>query len=112
MVVEDVVAAEVYRAAYNEELRRSGGTVELPHSVIRGSNRPRRARDWCATNGVAEPSKINVAYRIIEGRRNVQDLLTARGRRALIELYERVGMIFEEEAAPSSMIAPDADGVA
>jgi len=104
MVIEDVLEADIYVAAFNEELRRSGAPTSLPKAAIRGNNRPRRAREWCEKNSVHEPSKVNVAYRVIERRRESGALLDRRGRQVLRVLHERATAIFDAEDVIPSMI--------
>lgn len=96
MVLEDLLRTEVYVAAYNEELRRSGSHKELPTSALRGMNRPKRAREWCRANKVGEPSKVNVANRVLDLRLNYEELLDARGKLAVRKLHSRLQKIFRE----------------
>lgn len=68
LVLEDLIARDVYIAAVNEELRRSGIDKRIRASDVRGKNRPLKLRTWCQRHDLREPTKVNVANRILDQR--------------------------------------------
>lgn len=68
LMIEDLVAADVYARAINEEIgRRAAGEVEdVDSSVLGEKNRPAAVKVWCEARGIAEPDKCAVAHHIVE----------------------------------------------
>jgi hypothetical protein len=69
IVVEDLLDAESYVEAINEQLRRSGRTPRIEASDLTRPNSPQTLRTWCAKNNVDEPNKAAVAQILLENRR-------------------------------------------
>jgi predicted ATP-dependent endonuclease of OLD family len=65
LVIEDIIDAEVYVQAVNEELHRSRGP-QFPADRLSVAGRPKAIKAWCVENGISEPKKTAVAYRILE----------------------------------------------
>lgn len=65
LVIEDIIDAEVYVQAVNEELHRSRGP-QFPADRLPVAGRPKAIKAWCVENGLSEPKKTAVAYRILE----------------------------------------------
>ena len=66
-VIEDLVDADVYVRAVNEELRLSHGSgYQFLADTLPESNRPEVLRTWCSEQGIREPRKRAVAYRVLE----------------------------------------------
>jgi predicted ATP-dependent endonuclease of OLD family len=99
-VLEDLVRADAYVRAFNEELRRSGHEVEISASAIDGVNRPRRAAAWCRARKIEPPSKPNVAYRLVEFAREGDELLNSSGRKSVRGLHKQLEKIFKDKPAP------------
>jgi predicted ATP-dependent endonuclease of OLD family len=84
LVVEDLIDADAYLAAVNEELRRShGSSVSLSAAELTEIARPTAVRTWCKSNGVDPPNKRAVAYGLLELRGERR--LLAEQRQALLE---------------------------
>jgi hypothetical protein len=67
LIVEDLVDAEVYVQAVNEELFRSyGSTYAFPDNKMPVTGRPTAVKRWCEDNGIDPPKKTAVAYRALE----------------------------------------------
>jgi len=68
LVVEDLIEAEVYVRAVNEELRRSHGPdYSFPDDRLPAVGRPKEVETWCNENGIKNPpKKTAVAYRVLE----------------------------------------------
>lgn len=67
LVVEDLIDAEVYIRAVNEELYRSHGSdYTFPSGRLPAASRPTAVKTWCSENNISEPKKVAVAYRILE----------------------------------------------
>jgi predicted ATP-dependent endonuclease of OLD family len=96
MVTEDLLALDAYLDAFNEELRRSGAAVEIPRDGVGERNRPGSAAAWCAEQRVAPPRKSDVAYRVLERRRDFPALLSPEGAEAVRELHASLSEIFED----------------
>jgi predicted ATP-dependent endonuclease of OLD family len=87
LVVEDLIDAAVYVQAVNEELRRSNGAANLyPVERLPDVGRPTAIKDWCRVNGINEPKKVAVAYRVIEEGIGVS-ISTEPYRESLTQLY-------------------------
>lgn len=67
LVLEDFINKEVYLTAVNEELQRQYPAYKpLSLSDLPEVNRPAKVKDWCKNQGIKEPSKRTVAYRVLE----------------------------------------------
>ncbi len=67
LVIEDLVDAEVYVQAVNEELRRSvGSDYSFPAERLPVAGRPKEVETWCNQEGISAPSKTAVAYRVLD----------------------------------------------
>ena len=88
VVIEDLIDAEIYVQAVNEELRRSNGDNYLfPVDRLTAAGRPAAVEEWCSENAISQPRKVAVAYRVLE---------KGGGKLALAETYrELIRQLFE-----------------
>jgi predicted ATP-dependent endonuclease of OLD family len=70
LVLEDFVASDVYVAAVNEELVRSGVTLNFTEADLTSKNAPRALDDWCVKHSVKVPNKADIANRVLDQKRN------------------------------------------
>ena len=99
VALEDVVAAEILQEAIQEELRRSGHSLQSP--VLPDSGRGGFLKAWCEENGIKEPRKRAIASRVLEiwsARRLSRDepLVEDRHRRALQQIDQDLLATFSE----------------
>lgn len=65
LTVEDLVSAEVYASAVNEEIGRRGASERISALDIQGPKRVDQVESWCVENGVAIPGKVAVAHHVV-----------------------------------------------
>ena len=105
IAIEDLVAGETLLAAINEELRRSGSTQSLDHTLP-DVGRNAVLNEWYETHSVTPPRKRAVASRVLEltSVRNseiVYPLLNETHRSTLQRLEADLLSAFEAERATS-----------
>ena len=92
---EDLIDAEVYVRAVNEELRRSHGPVySFPLGRLPAAGRPTEVQTWCSENGISAPKKTAIAYRVLEEGIG-QSVLAARYREPLKQLFGSISAALE-----------------
>jgi len=92
-VVEDYIKKEIYHAAVNEELRRSGHKSEIFIQEMPDHLRPTFVTKWCEANGVKQPNKVDVAYRALEQLEEGEFTEPARAEELRV-LYEKIVRVF------------------
>jgi predicted ATP-dependent endonuclease of OLD family len=65
-VIEDFIEKEVYVAALNQELERSGSEIFVENTDIGDYMKPSSFRHWCKQYDVREINKVDIAYRILD----------------------------------------------
>jgi hypothetical protein len=78
--------------------------TQFPASTLRGVDRPRRLREWCEARELDEPSKIDVANRVLDLRHEFPSLLNVKGRRMLVDLHRRISAIFEGDNTSGQLL--------
>jgi predicted ATP-dependent endonuclease of OLD family len=68
LVIEDIVAPQVYVDAVNEVLGRLGEAGGLAVTDLDETNGPGSVAAWCKREGVDIPSKVAVAHQVVEQR--------------------------------------------
>jgi predicted ATPase len=68
--LEDMLAADVYLAAVNEELRRSHGEAagQLTSDDFKGVGRSATVEAWCLSRNLPVPNKGSIAHRVADQR--------------------------------------------
>lgn len=90
LVLEDLLDADVYLTALNEELRRSHGEAfSISSSELPVTGKPKAVEEWCKAKGIKSPNKRAVAYRVIE-KRVEQQILSKKYQSEIGQLYESI----------------------
>lgn len=87
-VIEDLVKPDLYVAAVNDELGRSGFDQRISVDDVSAPSRPRSVRAWCEARGIKEPNRRAVASRVLERRRD--GLVEDSSKPALVETYRAI----------------------
>lgn len=96
LIVEDLLLADVYRKAVNEELQKSHGqSIAIPRSTIPDRARSAAVRRWCASRRIDEPNRAAVAARVVEMRE--QRLLSRQGSRTARKLHAQIRRVLKIE---------------
>ncbi len=93
MVIEDLLQAELYLAAVNEELRRSHGDAhQLDQKAVPARNRPAALEAWCQDHKIASPTRAKIAAHVLA---QVEDkrLVAPSQSRHLTKVFEEVSRI-------------------
>ena len=90
LVLEDLIARDVYLEAVAEELRRGGVEVVIPPSAVGDSNRPKALQQWAEENRLRLPNKVAVANRIVERRLDYERLVEPKRVATLRTLHRRL----------------------
>jgi AAA domain/AAA domain, putative AbiEii toxin, Type IV TA system len=93
-VLEDFVHPDVYLESVNEELRRSHGASVKLSLRLPAKNRPHAIEAACTASAVDPPSKVRVAYRILE-RRGSGSVEDSRRADDLRKVYEKLAEILK-----------------
>jgi hypothetical protein len=93
IVFEDLISIDVYVAAINRELERSGVPARLNKAELAHKNRPAALAGWCKTNKVVCPTRVDVANRVLDQKRD-RPLLAWTRRNILITLDRRLNSSF------------------
>jgi predicted ATP-dependent endonuclease of OLD family len=94
-MLEDCVKVDIYIEAVNFELKswnKSDSNNEITAADLSTTNRPRSVKKWCDENGIDAPSKVNIAYRLLEfanGERQ-EILIRPELEEAFKDLYRRI----------------------
>lgn len=103
VVIEDFIDKSVYADAVNEELRRSGLSAIYNEEQLPDSMRPDAIKGWCGKLGIKVPSKVDIAYRILD-QLDERKLLAADRTFAVQSLYKKIRSCFD--AASQNVASP------
>jgi len=82
LVLEDCLDVDVYVRAVNAELERSGHNARLTSADLTSENRPRALNEWARKKGITCPTKIDVANRVLDQKKDFE--LTDKSRRSVL----------------------------
>jgi predicted ATP-dependent endonuclease of OLD family len=109
LVLEDLLDANVYLAAVNQELRRWHIDIRVPASAVPAVGRPAAISAWCAkqTPPINAPGKRAVAQRVLESART-QSIVASNRRAAVRKLHATIERLLGEpsHAAGASSLGP------
>jgi predicted ATP-dependent endonuclease of OLD family len=95
LVIEDLIDPEIYVQAVNEEIHRSNGdTYSFPVGRLPATSRPAAVEEWCSENGINEPKKVAVAYRILEEGVE-KSVLAETYREPIRQLFENISNVLQ-----------------
>ena len=96
-VIEDLVDPELYRrAVYNLLQRHNAQCPTIPDQVLRPPNVPAQLEQWCKEAHLQAPSKVAVAYQLLEYKAENASLLHATyARRAIEDIDTRISDMFK-----------------
>lgn len=98
IVLEDLLDADVYLSAVNEELERwQGAGVQMPKSALTATLRPAAVEKWCNRQKptVAVPSKRAVAHRVLE-QAKVRPVVRSQRRETLRKLHRDITQLLDQ----------------
>jgi len=98
VVLEDLLDADVYLRAVNEELARwHGDDVQIPKSAMTATSRPSAVAAWCKRQRppLAVPSKRAIAYRVLEQAKS-RSVLQTRRRETVRKLHREITELLDQ----------------
>ena len=96
-VTEDFVDKTVYAEAITAELERSGHNERITATDLPDNLRPGAVRALLEAKNIPEPSKVSVAYRILD-RLGERDLADPDRIDALCQIHSQINESFEKES--------------
>ena len=90
VAIEDLLRKDLYLAAVNEELRRSGREELMRLRDLPSKGRSASVRRWCDQRGYSEPKKVNVATTLALNAKVEAPILTSVGTRVLQQLHQKL----------------------